>query len=90
MLALAKEVLIIVVFILWCEYEVIVPLLPNRQWLPICKLHPMGIDDTVDKLRLTEGKKPNVRKSVHMAYERAMRHLRHVRSDMNFNPTSFI
>ncbi|KAM9443865.1 bromodomain and PHD finger-containing protein 3 isoform 2-T2 [Clarias gariepinus] len=60
------------------------------QWLPICKLHPMGIDDTVDKLRLTEGKKPNVRKSVHMAYERAMRHLRHVRSDMNFNPTSFI
>ncbi|KAG7319085.1 hypothetical protein KOW79_017559 [Hemibagrus wyckioides] len=60
------------------------------QWLPIGKLHPMGIDDTVDKLHLMEGKKPNVRKSVLMAYERAMRHLSHVHENVNFRPSSFI
>ncbi|MCI4390164.1 hypothetical protein PGIGA_G00119460 [Pangasianodon gigas] len=60
------------------------------QWLPMGKLHPMGIDDTLDKLRLMEGKKPNVRKSVHMAYERAMRHLSHVHENMNFSPPSYI
>uniref|UniRef100_A0AAY5EGP9 Bromodomain and PHD finger containing, 3a n=1 Tax=Electrophorus electricus TaxID=8005 RepID=A0AAY5EGP9_ELEEL len=60
------------------------------QWLPQDKLHPMGIDDTVDKLRLLEGKKPNVRKSVHVAYERAMTHLSHVRENANFSPSPFI
>ncbi|GAA6100453.1 bromodomain and PHD finger-containing protein 3 isoform X1 [Tachysurus ichikawai] len=60
------------------------------QWLPMGKLHPMGIDDTVDKRHLMEGKKPNVRKSVHTAYERAMRHLSRVHENMNFRPPSFI
>ncbi|XP_046730843.1 bromodomain and PHD finger-containing protein 3 isoform X3 [Silurus meridionalis] len=60
------------------------------QWLPMGKLHPLGIDDAVDKLRLMEGKKPNVRKSVHLAYERAMKHLSLVHKNMNFNPTTFI
>ncbi|KAI4875069.1 hypothetical protein NFI96_033361 [Prochilodus magdalenae] len=60
------------------------------QWLPLDKLHPMGVDDTVDKLRLMEGKKRNVRKSVHMAYERAMTHLSHVRENADFSPSSFI
>ncbi|KAG7280516.1 hypothetical protein CRUP_022046 [Coryphaenoides rupestris] len=49
-----------------------------------------GMDDTVDKLRLMEGKKPSVRKSVHMAYDRAMAHLNHVRVNLNFNPSNFI
>lgn len=50
----------------------------------------MGIDDTVDKLRLMEGKKPSVRKSVHTAYDRAMVHLNHVRGNLNFTPSNFI
>lgn len=60
------------------------------QWLPRSKLLPMGIDDTVDKLRLMEGKKPSVRKSVHTAYDRAMVHLNHVRGNLNFTPSNFI
>ncbi|KAF4094061.1 hypothetical protein AMELA_G00008910 [Ameiurus melas] len=60
------------------------------QWLPVGKLHPMGIDDTVDKLHLMEGKKPTVRKSVHMAYERAMKHLSNVHEKRNFSPPSYI
>lgn len=67
-----------------------ISLLPSRQWLPRDKLLPMGIDDTVDKLRLMEGKKPSVRKSVHTAYDRAMAHLNHVRVNLNFNPSNFI
>ncbi|KTF88147.1 hypothetical protein cypCar_00003110 [Cyprinus carpio] len=60
------------------------------QWLPLDKLHHMGIDDTVDRLRLMEGKKPNVRKSVHMAYDRAMTHLSQVKENSTFNPSNFI
>ncbi|XP_056590834.1 bromodomain and PHD finger-containing protein 3 [Triplophysa dalaica] len=60
------------------------------QWLPLDKLHHMGVDDTVDRLRLMEGKKPNVRKSVHMAYDRAMTHLSHIKENSTFNPSNFI
>lgn len=64
------------------------------QWLPRDKLLPMGMDDTVDKLRLMEGKKPSVRKSVHTAYNRAMIHLNHVinhvKGNLTFNPSNFI
>ena len=62
----------------------------HRQWLPLDKLYRLGLDDTVDKLRLVEGKKPNVRKSVHTAYSRAITHLSHVRGNANFNPSSYI
>ncbi|XP_041743414.2 bromodomain and PHD finger-containing protein 3 isoform X5 [Coregonus clupeaformis] len=64
------------------------------QWLPRDKLLQMGMDDTVDKLRLMEGKKPSVRKSVHTAYDRAMVHLNHVinhvKGNLSFNPSNFI
>ncbi|KAF0034801.1 hypothetical protein F2P81_012559 [Scophthalmus maximus] len=60
------------------------------QWLPQDKLLPLGKDDTVDKLRLMEGKKPSVRKSVHTAYDRAIVHLNHVRGNLNFTPSNFI
>uniref|UniRef100_A0A3P9I6L0 Bromodomain and PHD finger containing, 3a n=1 Tax=Oryzias latipes TaxID=8090 RepID=A0A3P9I6L0_ORYLA len=60
------------------------------QWLPRSKLLPLGMDDTVDKLRLMEGKKPSVRKSVHTAYDRAIVHLNHVRGNLNFTPSNFI
>lgn len=62
----------------------------SRQWLPRDKLLPMGTDDTVDKLRLMEGKKPSIRKSVHTAYDRAMVHLNHIRGNVNFSPSNFI
>ncbi|TRY66564.1 hypothetical protein DNTS_015933 [Danionella cerebrum] len=60
------------------------------QWLPLDKLHHMGMDDTVDRLRLMEGKKPNVRKSVHTAYDRAMSHRSHVQENSNFTPSNFL
>ncbi|XP_034022156.1 bromodomain and PHD finger-containing protein 3 isoform X2 [Thalassophryne amazonica] len=60
------------------------------QWLPRDKLLPLGMDETVDKLRLMEGKKPSVRKSVHTAYDRAMVHLNHVRGNVNFTPSTFM
>lgn len=60
------------------------------QWLPRDKLLPLGMDDTVDKLRLMEGKKPSVRKSVHTAYDRAMIHLNHVRGNLTFSPSNFL
>lgn len=60
------------------------------QWLPRNKLLPLGADDTVDKLRLMEGKKPSVRKSVHSAYDRAIVHLNHVRRNLDFTPSNFI
>lgn len=73
-----------------CFKPVHVFVLLLRQWLPLDKLHHMGIDDTVDRLRLMEGKKPNLRKSVHMAYDRAMTHLSHVQENSTFNPSNFI
>lgn len=60
------------------------------QWLPRNKLVPLGADDTLDKLRLMEGKKPSVRKSVHTAYNRAIKHLNHVRGNIDFTPSNFI
>lgn len=60
------------------------------QWLPRNKLVSLGVDDTLDKLRLMEGKKPSVRKSVHMAYNRAIKHLNHVRGNIDFTPSNFI
>ncbi|XP_028855039.1 bromodomain and PHD finger-containing protein 3 isoform X2 [Denticeps clupeoides] len=60
------------------------------QWLPRDKLHHLGMDETADKLRLVEGKKPSVRKSVHTAYDRAIMHLSHVRGNASFAPSNFI
>ncbi|KAM4737689.1 bromodomain and PHD finger-containing protein 3 [Anableps anableps] len=44
------------------------------QWLPRDKLTPLGVDDTADKLRIMEGRKSSIRKSVQVAYDRAMIH----------------
>ncbi|XP_041859482.1 bromodomain and PHD finger-containing protein 3 [Melanotaenia boesemani] len=44
------------------------------QWLPRDKLTPLGVDDTADKLRVMEGRKSSIRKSVQVAYDRAMIH----------------
>uniref|UniRef100_H3CCV3 Bromodomain and PHD finger containing, 3b n=1 Tax=Tetraodon nigroviridis TaxID=99883 RepID=H3CCV3_TETNG len=44
------------------------------QWLPRDKVTPLGLDDTADKLRIMEGRKSSIRKSVQVAYDRAMIH----------------
>ncbi|XP_032893030.1 peregrin isoform X5 [Amblyraja radiata] len=44
------------------------------QWLPRTKLVPLGVDQTLDKMKMLEGRKSNIRKSVQIAYHRAMQH----------------
>ncbi|XP_023675092.1 peregrin [Paramormyrops kingsleyae] len=44
------------------------------QWLPRSKLVPLGVDQELDKEKMLEGRKSNIRKSVQVAYHRAMQH----------------
>ncbi|KAG9332722.1 hypothetical protein JZ751_014821 [Albula glossodonta] len=60
------------------------------QWLPRDKVLPLGIDDTADKLRMMEGRKTSIRKSVQVAYDRAMIHLSRVRGDHHFVTSSYL
>ncbi|XP_072311138.1 bromodomain-containing protein 1 isoform X2 [Eucyclogobius newberryi] len=45
------------------------------QWLPRSKLVPLGIDKTVDKIKMMEGRTSSIRKAVRIAFSRAMSHL---------------
>ncbi|XP_056595388.1 bromodomain-containing protein 1b isoform X2 [Triplophysa dalaica] len=47
----------------------------NWQWLPKSKMVPFGIDQTLDKSKMLEGKTSSIRKAVQSAYNRAMNHL---------------
>ncbi|KAJ8395121.1 hypothetical protein AAFF_G00035770 [Aldrovandia affinis] len=60
------------------------------QWLPRDKVLPLGVDDTADKLRMMEGRKTSIRKSVQVAYDRAMIHLSRVRGDHPFVTSSYL
>ncbi|XP_030639331.1 bromodomain and PHD finger-containing protein 3 [Chanos chanos] len=60
------------------------------QWLPRDKVLPLGVDDTADKLRMMEGKKTSIRKSVQVAYDRAMIHLSRVRGDHGFVTSKYL
>ncbi|XP_061869730.1 bromodomain and PHD finger-containing protein 3 isoform X4 [Colius striatus] len=60
------------------------------QWLPRDKVYPLGVDDTVDKLKMMEGRKTNIRKSVQVAYDRAMIHMSRVRGDHPFLTASYL
>uniref|UniRef100_A0A8C4QA69 Bromodomain and PHD finger containing, 1 n=1 Tax=Eptatretus burgeri TaxID=7764 RepID=A0A8C4QA69_EPTBU len=51
------------------------------QWLPRTKLMALGIEDGLDKIKMMEGRKSNIRKSVQIAYERAMVHRSRVRGE---------
>ncbi|XP_040264446.1 peregrin isoform X1 [Bufo bufo] len=44
------------------------------QWLPRTKLVPLGINRELDKEKMLEGRKSNIRKSVQIAYDRAVQH----------------
>lgn len=60
------------------------------QWLSKDKVIPLGVDDTTDKLRIMEGKKTSIRKSVQVAYDRAMKHLSRVRRDHGFVGSNYM
>uniref|UniRef100_A0A8C5MJ99 Bromodomain containing 1 n=1 Tax=Leptobrachium leishanense TaxID=445787 RepID=A0A8C5MJ99_9ANUR len=51
------------------------------QWLPKSKMVPLGIDETIDKLKMMEGRNSSIRKAVRVAYDRAVNHLSRVQGD---------
>ncbi|XP_043932469.1 bromodomain and PHD finger-containing protein 3 isoform X2 [Protopterus annectens] len=60
------------------------------QWLPRDKVLPLGVDDTNDKLKLMEGRKTSIRKSVQVAYDRAMIHMSRVQGEHSFVTSSYL
>ncbi|XP_073522711.1 bromodomain and PHD finger-containing protein 3 isoform X2 [Phyllobates terribilis] len=60
------------------------------QWLPSDKVRPLGADDTVDKLKMLEGRKTSIRKSVQVAYDRAISHLSRVRGYHPFIASNYL
>ncbi|KAM9342704.1 bromodomain and PHD finger-containing protein 3 [Pholidichthys leucotaenia] len=60
------------------------------QWLPRDKVTPLGVDETADKLRIMEGRKPSIRKSVQVAYDRAMIHQSRVSHNHGFVASNFL
>uniref|UniRef100_A0A3B4AHP8 Uncharacterized protein n=1 Tax=Periophthalmus magnuspinnatus TaxID=409849 RepID=A0A3B4AHP8_9GOBI len=59
-------------------------------WLPRDKVTPLGIDDTADKLRMMEARKSSIRKSVQVAYDRAMIHQSRVSHSQGFVAPSYL
>ncbi|XP_021114433.1 bromodomain-containing protein 1 isoform X5 [Heterocephalus glaber] len=51
------------------------------QWLPKSKMAPLGIDETIDKLKMMEGRNSSIRKAVRIAFDRAMNHLSRVHGE---------
>ncbi|KAM6986256.1 bromodomain-containing protein 1-like [Aplochiton taeniatus] len=44
------------------------------QWLPRSKMVPLGMDKTIDKIKMMEGRTSSIRKAVQTAFSRAMNH----------------
>uniref|UniRef100_A0A8C5WEW0 Bromodomain and PHD finger containing 1 n=1 Tax=Leptobrachium leishanense TaxID=445787 RepID=A0A8C5WEW0_9ANUR len=55
----------------------------RTQWLPRTKLVPLGVNRELDKEKLQEGRKSNIRKSVQIAYDRAMQHRNKVQGEQS-------
>ncbi len=53
----------------------------SRQWLPKSKMVPLGIDKTIDKIKIMEGRSSAIRKAVQTAFNRAMNHLNRVQDE---------
>ncbi|XP_073070168.1 bromodomain-containing protein 1 isoform X2 [Manis javanica] len=51
------------------------------QWLPKSKMVPLGIDETIDKLKMMEGRNSSIRKAVRIAFDRAVNHLSRVHGE---------
>lgn len=62
----------------------------SRQWLPRDKVTRLGVDDTADKLRIMEGRKTSIRKSVQVAYDRAMIHQSRVSHNHGFVASNYL
>ncbi|TNN32850.1 Bromodomain and PHD finger-containing protein 3 [Liparis tanakae] len=62
---------------------------PPKEWLPRDKVTALGVDDTADKLRIMEGRKSSVRKSVQVAYDRAMIHRSRVSHSHGFVASNY-
>lgn len=60
------------------------------QWLPRDKVTPLGVDDTADKLRMMEARKSSIRKSVQVAYDRAMIHQSRVSHSQGFVAPTYL
>lgn len=45
-----------------------------RQWLPPNKLQLLGENSARDRAKLSDNKKPNVRKAMQNAYDKAIQH----------------
>ncbi|KAG8451006.1 hypothetical protein GDO86_003329 [Hymenochirus boettgeri] len=60
------------------------------QWLPSDKVIPLGTDDTVDKLKMLEGRKASIRKSVQVAYDRAIKHKNRVNGSNPFISPNYL
>lgn len=60
------------------------------QWLPRDKVTRLGVDDTADKLRIMEGRKTSIRKSVQVAYDRAMIHQSRVSHNHGFVASNYL
>ncbi|XP_067095788.1 bromodomain and PHD finger-containing protein 3 [Osmerus mordax] len=60
------------------------------QWLPRDKVTPLGVDETADKLRVMEGRKTSIRKSVQVAYDRAMIHQSRVSHQHGFVASNYL
>ncbi|XP_069550099.1 bromodomain and PHD finger-containing protein 3 [Brachyistius frenatus] len=60
------------------------------QWLPRDKVTPLGADDTADKLRIMEGRKSSIRKSVQVAYDRAIIHQSRVSHNHGFVASNYL
>ena len=46
----------------------------RRQWLPRNKLQLLGVNGEIDRVKLSEGRRPGIRRNVEAAYRRALRH----------------
>uniref|UniRef100_A0A3P8TUH1 Bromodomain containing 1b n=1 Tax=Amphiprion percula TaxID=161767 RepID=A0A3P8TUH1_AMPPE len=52
------------------------------QWLPRSKMAPFGINKTLDRLKLMEARSSSIRKTVQLAFDRAMNHLDRVSREL--------
>lgn len=51
------------------------------QWLSKSKIVPLGIDETIDKIKMMEGRTSSIRKSVRVAFDRAVLHQSRVQGE---------
>ncbi|XP_029379282.1 bromodomain-containing protein 1-like isoform X1 [Echeneis naucrates] len=52
------------------------------QWLPRSKMAPFGLNQTLDRIKLTEARSAHIRKAVRLAFNRAMNHLNRGSSEL--------